>query len=527
MERLKLQVGFKTKFSYLTKHFFVLILFINSNCFSYTLEEKLGQMLIVHVDSDSQREVSTCINECLVGGVILYDFLNDLSSKHKVKLLTDHLQNQVKKNKNPFPLFISLDQEGGPVARLKNDFTRFPSNFSLGRLNQDEFAKQAAEMIAQELLFVGVNFNLAPVVDVFTEQKNPIIGIRAFSSDPNFVTNFSRKAIEGYKKNGVICSLKHFPGHGDVKVDTHESLGVIGKSLEQMKLSHLLPFKELAKEADVVMTAHLILNDLDPYKCATLSKKLLDYLKQELGFEGVILTDSLLMKGVLENSGSLEIAAKEAILAGCHLLLIGGDALNEKGECFSSNQLKSVISYLKLSVENKTLDMELIDQAFEKIIKLKEKYLFKKPAISNSYTDEEKKEFVELVAKMSLLIPDGFKKISLTKSGCKILAPNALKQEMQKSKFLKAWPHIYFYDESLNESIKATPLIFLSSRSWKNEKIKQLMQLHEKINPEFLLVSLYDELDLTYIKTPQKAFVTYNPTYVSLNALYDELFESQ
>lgn len=527
MEKLKLQVGFKTKFSYLSKPIFALFFFINSDCFSYTIEEKLGQMLMVHLDSDSKSEVSVCLNECLVGGVILYDFLNDLSSKEKVKFLTDHLQHQVKKNKNPFPLFISLDQEGGSVARLKNDFTRFPSNFSLARLNQDEFAKQAAEMIAQELLLVGVNFNLAPVVDVFTEQKNPIIGIRAFSSDPNIVTNFSRKAIEGYKKNGVICSLKHFPGHGEVKVDTHESLGVIDKSIKEMKLSHLLPFKELAKEADVVMTAHLIFNDLDPNKCATLSKKSLDYLKHELGFEGVILTDSLLMKGVLESAGSLEVAAKEAISAGCHLLLIGGDALNEKGELFYSNQLKSVISYLKLCVENKTLDMELIDQAFEKILKLKEKYLLKEPTISNSYTDQEKKEFVDLIAKKSLLIPKRFKKISLSKAGCKILAPTILKEEIKKSKFLKAWPNIYFYEESSNASIEGNPLIFLSSRSWKNEKIKQLMQLHEKINPQFHLVSLYDDLDLSYIKTPQRAFVTYNPTYVSLNALFDELFESQ
>jgi hypothetical protein len=171
--------------------------------------------------------------------------------------------------------------------------------------------------------------------------------------------------------------------------------------------------------------------------------------------------------------------------------------------------------------------MELIDQAFEKILKLKEKYLLKEPTISNSYTDQEKKEFVDLIAKKSLLIPKRFKKISLSKAGCKILAPTILKEEIKKSKFLKAWPNIYFYEESSNASIEGNPLIFLSSRSWKNEKIKQLMQLHEKINPQFHLVSLYDDLDLSYIKTPQRAFVTYNPTYVSLNALFDELFESQ
>ena len=293
-----------------------------------TLEEKIGQLLMVHFNGETVNdEAERLVQKIYVGGFIYYNWSNGLNSPEQVLSLSSNLQKLTDQNPIPIPLLIAVDQEGGVVARLTRGFTIFPGNKALGMTSNDALAEQAAFAIGEELNAVGVNFNLSPVVDVNCNPRNPVIGIRSFGSSTEIVIPFAENAIRGYHRAGIITSLKHFPGHGDVEVDSHQNLPVIKKSKEQLESVELLPFKELSSFADSVMTAHVIVSSIDPINCATLSKNVLDLLRDEIGFEGVIISDSLVMEGLLKNCSSIDDGAIKALNAGCDILMLGGKQL--------------------------------------------------------------------------------------------------------------------------------------------------------------------------------------------------------
>jgi beta-N-acetylhexosaminidase len=182
--------------------------------------------------------------------------------------------------------------------------------------------------IGQEMQAVGVNMNLAPVVDVNSNPQNPIIGERAFGDDPNIVVAFGKKALEGFREAKVISTLKHFPGHGDVSMDSHEDLPVVHKSKEELEELELFPFASLSPFADAVMTAHILVPAFDEENCSTLSEKTLTYLREKIGFQGVIVSDSLVMDGVLKRCSSVDEVSIRALNAGCDLLILGGKLLH-------------------------------------------------------------------------------------------------------------------------------------------------------------------------------------------------------
>ncbi|MGZ6298787.1 MAG: beta-N-acetylhexosaminidase, partial [Parachlamydiaceae bacterium] len=294
---------------------------------SESLENKVGQLLIVHFQGEiANEEAQRLIQESKVGGFIYYGWANGLHSKEQVRYLSDSLQELAAKNGLP-PLLIVIDQEGGRVARLRSGFTMVPSNRVLGQTKNPQLAEEMAYTIGRELKAVGINMNLAPVVDVDSNELNPVIGDRSFSRDPHSVANFGQKALDGYKRSGTIACLKHFPGHGDVTVDSHYGLPLLDKPLEALKQVELVPFAKLVRYADVVMTGHLLVPAFDAENCTTLSKKTLDYLRCTLGFSGAIMTDSLVMAGVLKQCQTVDEAAIQALNAGCDLLLLGGQLL--------------------------------------------------------------------------------------------------------------------------------------------------------------------------------------------------------
>ena len=226
------------------------------------------------------------------------------------------------------PLLIAVDQEGGVVNRLKNGFTLFPSNYAVGLSGELGWGKECARIMGQELKAVGVSMNLAPDADVCTNRSNPVIGIRAFSSDPSEVAFWVSSALQGYREAGIVAALKHFPGHGDASVDSHEAVPLIPKNRDELDRCELLPFRELAGEADAILTAHLMFPALDPDHCATFSKKIMEgVLREEFNFQGVIMTDSLAMQGILSQCSSLEEAVLKSLEAGHDLILLGGKQL--------------------------------------------------------------------------------------------------------------------------------------------------------------------------------------------------------
>jgi beta-N-acetylhexosaminidase len=334
-----------------------------------TLEEKVGQLLMVHFHGETaNEEAQVAVQELHVGSIIYYNWANGLNSPEQVARLSSGLQTLAR-----IPLIIAVDQEGGRVVRLIKGFTPLPANKALGMTGRPALARANAYTSGGELLAVGVNMNLAPVVDVDSNPENPVIGPRSFGNTPELVISFGREALAGCRRAGVISCLKHFPGHGDTSTDSHESLPVVDKSLEELEKVELLPFATLANEADAIMTAHLLVPALDLDHCSTLSKKTLDYLRDRIGFQGVILSDSLVMEGVLKKcGGSIDEAAIQALSAGCDILILGGKQLTGTNHLeLTIEDVRRIHSQLVLAVKSGRISEEALDRSVDRILQLK------------------------------------------------------------------------------------------------------------------------------------------------------------
>lgn len=335
--------------------FLIFPFFIFSNL---SLEEKIGQMLLPQFYGEQANDdARTLVKELKVGGILLFQYANGLSSPQQVRKLTYELQ-ELSGN---LPLFIAVDQEGGRVQRLKGEFTEFPSAYAVAKAGK---AFEVSQAIAEELKMVGINWNLAPVVDVNSNPRNPIIGDRSFGSTPSEVIENGSSWLKGGK--GILQTLKHFPGHGDVDVDSHHALPIVN-AIEVASV----PFRRLALMADCVMTGHLMVPEWDEKWCATLSKKILEgILRKGIGFDGIIVSDSLAMQGVRLQVDSLQEAALRAILAGCDVLCLGGKA----GEFeISVEDVRAIRDYLVEAVASGALTEERIDASVERILEAKGK----------------------------------------------------------------------------------------------------------------------------------------------------------
>lgn len=338
-----------------------------------SVEEKIGQLLMVHFNGNSANEdARILIQELHVGSIIYYTWANELSSHEQVRTLSVGLHQLAAETRLAIPLLIAVDQEGGRIVRLTTGFTSFPGNQALGLTGDPSLAEQCAYTIGRELTAVGINMNLAPVVDINSNPNNPVIGSRSFGSSPELVTSFAEKFLDGCAKAGILHCLKHFPGHGDVVVDSHHDLPVVNKPLEELKKMELVPFQQLASRADAIMTAHLLVPALDPDHCSTLSKKTIDFLRQEVGYEGVIITDSLVMEGVLKGRTIDEVALM-ALKAGCDLLLLGGKQLVGTGSGLelTVDDMRRIHQRLVDAVRTGELSEESIDTSVARVMALK------------------------------------------------------------------------------------------------------------------------------------------------------------
>ena len=342
-----------------------------------TLEEKVGQLLMVHFNGEAANEDARFLVQDLhVGSIIYYNWANGLHSPLQVRQLSDGLQKLTQNNRLVIPLFIAVDQEGGKVARLTEGFTIFPGNKALSMAGDKNLAAQCALAMGEEIRAVGINMNLAPVVDVNSNPKNPVIGSRSFGDSPIVVTNFAKKALEGYHQAGIITTLKHFPGHGDVETDSHHDLPIIKKTKEMLNEVELVPFSQLANDTDAIMTAHIMVPAIDSQNCATLSKNCLDILREEMGFNGVIISDSLVMEGLLKNCSCIEDAAIRAINAGCDILILGGKQLlgaHARLELTVAD-VKKIHQNLCDAVKQGQIKESRLNQSVQRILDLKERY---------------------------------------------------------------------------------------------------------------------------------------------------------
>lgn len=333
-----------------------------------TLDEKIGQLFIVNPEQiDGYDETVTTYDDTMdkilakypVGGII--QMTANVVDPEQITALNKKL-NKISK----YPLFIAVDEEGGEVARIGQnenfDVTRYTSMYDIGDTGDTDQAKQVGVTVGSYLKTYGFNTDFAPDADVYTNPDNTVIGTRAFSSDPQTAADMVSACIDGFHKNGIITAIKHFPGHGDTTGDTHEGAVTNDKSWEELMECELIPFMQNLDNTDMVMVSHITLTSVtDDGLPASISKQVItDKLRNELGYEGVIITDSLSMKAVSDDNSPAQAAVK-AVDAGADLLLMPGN-------------LKEAFNGIKKAVKNGDISEERLNESVMRILNLKEKY---------------------------------------------------------------------------------------------------------------------------------------------------------
>nr|WP_246234539.1 glycoside hydrolase family 3 protein [Bacillus aquiflavi] len=300
-----------------------------------TIEEKVGQMLMPDFRkwngkdvTEMLPEIESLVKQYHLGGVILFRE-NVVTTEQTTKLVFDYQQAAEK-----FGLLLAIDQEGGIVTRLQSG-TDMPGNMALGATRSKELARNVGNGIGEELSALGFNMNLAPVLDVNNNPDNPVIGVRSFGENPELVAELGTAYINGLQETGVAATAKHFPGHGDTAVDSHLGLPEVPYDKERLMNVELYPFQK-AMEAgiDAVMTAHITFPKIDDTKViskkdgseislpATLSYKVLtELMREEMGYNSVIITDALNMNAIAEHFGPVD-AVIRAVKAGTDIVLM-------------------------------------------------------------------------------------------------------------------------------------------------------------------------------------------------------------
>ena len=342
--------------------------------FAGNLEQMIGQMIMVGFRGymvDEQSPVARDILEHGIGGVILFDydvekkaFERNIKSPQQLKELIADLQEL----SGEHTLLVAVDQEGGRVSRLKKNygFRDSVSQAYLGELNDLEVTLDNALNTAQNLAELGINLNLAPVVDLNTNQDNPVIGRldRSFSHDPLTVTMHAREVIGAHRVFNVLTALKHFPGHGSSEEDSHLGFVDVSATWDEKEL---VPFKQLIADhdCDMVMTAHIYNRSLDPDWPATMSAKTVNgILRKRLGFEGVVISDDMQMKAIKEHY-PLELALEKTILAGVDMIIFANNMVYEEDIASRS------IAIIRDLVKQGRVSEERIRQSYQRINELK------------------------------------------------------------------------------------------------------------------------------------------------------------
>ncbi len=327
-----------------------------------SLEEKIGQLVIVGVDGYLSNENSRqLIEKYHVGGFIL--FKRNIQNSNQMLSLLNSLKETNAVNK--LPLFLSIDEEGGRISRMPDEFLKLPSNQKIGERNNEFISYQVGTILGEQLKMYGFNMDFAPVLDIYSNPKNLVIGDRSFGSEPNIVTRLGIQTMMGLQSQDIISVVKHFPGHGDTSEDSHKRLPVVNSDLKRLKSFELIPFNAaIENNAEVIMIAHILLPKIDAENPASMSKTIIsEVLRKNMNFNGVVITDDFTM-GAIENNYDIGKAAVKSIQAGSDIVLV----------CHDFYKQESVIKAIQDAVLNGQISIERINQSVSRIMSLKQKY---------------------------------------------------------------------------------------------------------------------------------------------------------
>ena len=332
------------------------------------LRRRVGQLLIGSFAGPViPAELRSLAREFDLGGVTLFGRLANIESPSQVA----ELAFDVRALGRELPSWVGIDQEGGRVARLRSPFTEWPPMAVLGRSDDPTLASRFAAALGAELSAVGISLDYAPVLDIHTNPKNPVIGDRALSEKPETVAQLGRVIIEELQRAGVAACGKHFPGHGDTATDSHAELPLVEHPPDRLRAVEFVPFKA-AIQAGVafIMTAHVRVTSVDDERPATLSPRIVKgMLRDELGFTGVIVSDDLEMKAISDTYTAGE-AAVAAIAAGCDALLMCGVGAQVDIE-LQAQALEAIVH----AVEDQRLSVKQLEEALARNRHAKERFV--------------------------------------------------------------------------------------------------------------------------------------------------------
>ncbi|MFD1151146.1 glycoside hydrolase family 3 protein [Saccharothrix hoggarensis] len=351
-----------------------------------SLEQKVGQLFVTYLHGQSPDEAhpgnlrdfgvatpAEVVAKYQPGGVIYFNnsSYDNIDTPRQIAALSNGLQRA-----SDIPLAISIDQEMGIVTRIGPPATQFPGNMALGAGRSTADAERAAEITARELRAMGVNQNFAPDADVNSNPVNPVIGVRSYSSDPALAAEMTAAQVRGYQgrflsPHAVSATAKHFPGHGDTAEDSHTTLPKVDRTVEEWERLDAPPFTAaIAAGVDSIMTAHIRMPKIDPSgEPATLSKPVLDLLRDKLGYDGVVITDSLAMAGVRQMHPDAEIPVL-ALKAGVDQLLM-------------PVKLDVAVNSVLAAVRGGELTEERIDRSVLRVLRMK----FQRGMLNNRQVD--------------------------------------------------------------------------------------------------------------------------------------------
>ena len=345
-----------------------------------TVKQMLGQKLIFGFHGTTLPEdFKQLVREYKIGNVIL--FLRNVQSAQQLRRLCGEIQKFIMEVTG-IPAFIVMDQEGGIVSRLPVDAVTVPNAMTLSATGDPENARIAAEITVRQLRGLGVNFNMAPVLDVNTNPENPVIGVRSLGDDPERVALYGEATVHAYEGTGVYCCGKHFPGHGDTSVDSHLGLPRVEKTLEELEQAELIPFRRCIEAGiPAIMSSHILFPNIEKENVpGTMSRTVItDLLKKKLGFRGLVLSDCMEMDAIQDYYGTPQ-GTVEAIKAGIDLA----------GLSSTLELMRQTAGALNEAALRGELDMEELRQSVEKILAFKRAMITEpEPELCNLPQDRE------------------------------------------------------------------------------------------------------------------------------------------
>jgi beta-N-acetylhexosaminidase len=509
-----------------------------------TLEEKVGQLFVQYAygssaDTKDARNVplygvetpAEVVQKYHLGGVIYFNWTDSANDPHQIANLSNGLQRAAlsQDSKVKVPLTIATDQEQGVVVRVNPPATQFPGNMALGAGRSVDDARSAARITGEELKAIGINTDFAPVSDVNVNPLNPVIGVRSFSSDPTLAADLASAQVKGYQDDaGISATAKHFPGHGDTDVDSHFGFPVITHTREQWEQIDAPPFKaDIAAGIDMIMTAHINFPALDPAgDPATLSKPILTgVLRGELGFKGVIITDSLGMQGVRDKYGDAEVAVR-ALLAGVDQLLMPPD-------------MDTAYDAVVAAVKSGRISQQVLNDHVRRVLELK----YEKGLVANPYVDTSAVDSVvgtpdhlaaadAITNRTATLVKNDDSALPMAVEGTKVMVTGygvTTKQTLADA--LTARGAQVTVEETgsnpsnatINRAVAAAAdqdsVVVTTMKAWSTPQQQKLVEHLLATGKEVIVVAVRDPYDIAYFDDAPTYVATYSYSPVAIEAL--------